>query len=72
MRLVCAHCMEANEEWLGRRYLWMDIDWIEEAIAEMRGDRAAAKRAGRSTRRCEITPLSGPDESFCRAAPCGF
>jgi len=35
MRLVCAHCMEANEEWLDRRYLRMDSERIEESIAEM-------------------------------------
>ena len=34
MRLVCAHCMEANEEWLGRRYLRMDPERIEVAIKE--------------------------------------
>jgi transposase-like protein len=34
VRLIGAHCMEANEEWLGRRYLTMEPERIEKELAE--------------------------------------
>jgi transposase-like protein len=33
IRLIGAHCMEANEEWLARRYLRMELEEVEEAVA---------------------------------------
>jgi putative transposase len=52
VRLIGAHCMEANEEWLGRRYLSMEPERIEEELAvwmERQGpDRASA---------CEFAPV---------------
>lgn len=33
LRLIGAHCMEANEEWLERRYLRMEPERIEEQMA---------------------------------------
>jgi transposase-like protein len=34
VRLIGAHCMEANEEWLGRRYLSMEPERIEKELAQ--------------------------------------
>jgi putative transposase len=33
IRLIAAHAMEINEEWLGRRYLRMEAEQIQEAIS---------------------------------------
>jgi len=33
LRLIAAHAMEANEEWLGRRYLRMEPERMEEELA---------------------------------------
>jgi putative transposase len=33
VRLIGAHCLEANEEWLERRYLRMEQDRMDEAVA---------------------------------------
>jgi transposase-like protein len=34
MRLIASHCMEATEEWLGRRYLSMEPKWVEQKLAQ--------------------------------------
>ncbi len=34
LRLIATLCMEANEEWLGRRYLRVEPDRIEDELAE--------------------------------------
>ncbi len=36
VRLIATHCMEANEEWLGRRYLRMEPAEVDEAIRAAR------------------------------------
>jgi transposase-like protein len=36
IRLIGAHCMEANEEWLGRRYLRMEAEAVDETIQAAR------------------------------------
>jgi hypothetical protein len=38
MRLIVSHCMEANEEWLGRRYLSMEPELIEQELAQWLDD----------------------------------
>ena len=45
VRLIVAHCMEANEEWLSRRYLTMAPERIAEGLA-------AWTAAGRSESAC--------------------
>lgn len=49
VRLIGAHCMEANEEWLERRYLRMEPERIENEVAGwLAGERASA---------CELAPV---------------
>lgn len=33
VRLIGAHCLETNDEWLQRRHLRMDPERVEEAVA---------------------------------------
>ena len=48
VRLIAAHCMEANEEWLGRRYVRMEPEEVDEAIAETKeGERPPTFTPGR-------------------------
>ena len=43
VRLIGTHCMEANEEWLARRYLSMEPERMEKELAEwLAGDSASA------------------------------
>jgi len=52
VRLIGAHCMEANEEWLGRRYLSMEPERMEEELA------AWWQQAGPgSASACELAPV---------------
>lgn len=37
IRLIATHCMEANEEWLERRYLNMEYERIERELSEVFG-----------------------------------
>ena len=47
LRLIGAHCLETNEEWLQRRYLRMDPEQMEDELAGWVGPRAT-QRAARS------------------------
>ncbi len=49
VRLIGAHAMEANEEWLGRIYLRMEPERIDEEIAEW--------LAGSGASACELAPV---------------
>jgi transposase-like protein len=49
VRLIAAHCMEANEEWLERRYLRMEPERIEQELAVW--------LAGGSDSACELAPV---------------
>ena len=49
VRLIAAHCMEANEEWLGRRYLSMEPERIEQELAQW--------LAGESASACELASV---------------
>jgi len=69
VRLTGAHCMGVNEEWLGRRYLGMEPERIEEAAAGWTGP-GAIQRAARSGPlrsqhpkpwRCKVTQHPGLD-----------
>lgn len=42
IRLIASHCMEANEEWLGRRYLNMEPERIEQELAHWLGESESA------------------------------
>ena len=48
VRLIGAHCMEANEEWLERRYLTMEPERIEEGLAAWAAGGASACSSLRS------------------------
>jgi transposase-like protein len=48
VRLIGAHCMEANEQWLERRYLRMEPEQIEEGLAEWAAGGASACSSLRS------------------------
>jgi len=40
LRLICAMAIETNEEWLGRRYLRMDLEEDEAVAKEVAGKAA--------------------------------
>lgn len=49
LRLIAAHAMEANEEWMSRRYLSTDEERIENEVAEW--------LAAESASACELAPV---------------
>ena len=49
VRLIGAHCLEANEEWLERRYLRMEPERMEQELA--------AWLAAESASACELAPV---------------
>ena len=45
LRLIGAHCMETNEEWLERRYLKMEPERIEEELSSWEATSGASARS---------------------------
>jgi len=49
VRLIAAHAMEDNEQWLERRYLRMEPEQIEQETAEWLAEGSASA--------CELAPV---------------